>query len=398
MLCLAIGLGVIDLNIVYVYNKKWPSKRPGINFVTFTCNGLAKADEDVNVYLFASKSQDEKYCNKDYKEVLREYFSIEPKSNFKVYPLEYKKIIGSKTIFYWTAFKKILKIIRTKKIDVIITRNTNFLPYLYLLCKIMDAKVFFETHHFYLDQKLREKNDRKKETFWQKMILPRINGIICLQNEQKKFYEKYISEQNYCVARNGVQKVYENHNSWDNKYIGYVGSLDDLKGVKEIIYCFKSMENRDLKLLIVGGRNEKLKLEYENLIKKLRITNRVKITGWVKRKKLEQYLQQMKIGIVPAEDNFYNRYITSPMKIFDYFSYGIPVIGSDLPTIRDIVTDDGGIFYKKGDSDKLTYAIETLCSSQELYNKYSSYLRERAKKFLWKKRGEKLINFFRRVN
>jgi len=384
------------MNIVHVYNRKWPTKRPGVSFSTLTCDGLASSG--ANVDMITSQISETEYKDKSINFILENYFTVKPKPNLNIFPLRYNKYIGENTMFYLSAFRKIIKLSKEKKIDAIITMNTNFLPYLYLLKKITKAKIFFETHHLYVAPYLREKNNRKKETIIQNYFLPKIDGIICLQKEQIRLYKDNINQNNYCLARTGVKNVNQDHDPWINEYIGYVGSLDDSKGVKEILYAFKLVKNKNLKLLLVGGRNKKIVQEYSDLAEELGISDRFKITGWVSRKKLEDYLKQIKIGIVPAQDTFYNRYITSPMKIFNYFSYGIPIIGSDLPTIREIVTSEGGIFYKKGEKDKLATAIESLSLENDLYDKKSKYIFKRALELTWEKRGEKIIDFINQVS
>ncbi|MTI59141.1 MAG: glycosyltransferase family 4 protein [Firmicutes bacterium] len=388
------------MNIVYVYNREWPSKIPGINFCTFTGYGLSQVSLDVNVNLIVKGSREEKY-QKSYKEILREYFSLDSVPNFELEPIG-NKLNGklTNTRFYWIAVNKILKLNNVKDVDIIITRNTNFLPYLFLVKKLTGAKVFFEAHHYNLDNYFREKKIykiNKKKYLLQKIFLPKIDGIICLQYIQKELYERSIPEQRYCLARTGLKSVHKDNQPWNNNYIGYVGSLHKSKGVQELLYAFQYLKNTDLELLIVGGKKEKEIEKMKELAFKLGISHKVIITGWVNRSRLEKYLEQIKIGIVPAEDNFYNRYITSPVKIFDYSSYGIPTIGSDLPTIREIVTDKGGLFYKKGDTTSLAKSIKTLNSSKELYDSYSKFIKKRAEELTWENRGKKLISFFEEV-
>jgi glycosyltransferase involved in cell wall biosynthesis len=86
------------------------------------------------------------------------------------------------------------------------------------------------------------------------------------------------------------------------------------------------------------------------------------------------------------------------MKIFNYFSYGIPVIGTDLPTIKEIVTDKGGIFYEPGNIEQLITAINQLNSSQQIFNKYSNYILKRAEELLWEKRGRKILEFINQID
>jgi glycosyltransferase involved in cell wall biosynthesis len=384
------------LNIVYVYNKKWPSKIPGANFCTFTCYGISKVDKNNKVNLIMAKNDESKF-NKDYNRILKDYFYINDlQSNFKVTPIDYNQSIGKHTMFYFKATKKIIDLDNKEKIDIIITRNTNFLPYLYFLKKKLKTKVFFEAQHFYLAKDLREKSNRKKEYFLQKIFLPKMNGLICLQKVEKDLIMNYLPNQNFCIARTGITKVYSYHKPINNKYVAYVGSLDPDKGVTDLLYAFKYINDKNLKLLIVGGKTKEKIDKLKALAKELGISNQMTVTGWVNRVELDKYLQKIKIGIVPAKDTFYNRYITSPMKIFDYFSYGIPVIGSNLPTIVEIVTGSGGFFYEKNNYKMLAQAIQKLDFDKELYEKYSKFVFSRAENLLWKERGKKLLDFFRK--
>ncbi len=195
------------------------------------------------------------------------------------------------------------------------------------------------------------------------------------------------------MARTGIKEVIKNNNLWENQYLGYVGSLDERKRVKDIIYALKEVKDKGLKLLIIGGKTQEEIDRYLELAHKLGLEDRVEVTGWISRKEMEEHLKRVKIGVVPLEDTFFNRNLTSPMKIFNYFSYGIPIKGSKLPTVEEIVTEQGGIFYENGNLEELVGAIDRLNSSKEVFDSYSQYILERAEGLLWEKRGEKIIEF-----
>ncbi|ADO76422.1 glycosyltransferase [Halanaerobium praevalens] len=373
-----------------MYDRKWPSKCPGINFCTSTCDGISKYSTTDNIFLFAVNNTNER----DITEILSNEFNINPRRNFKI-KLFKKYISRTKFILYLNFMKGFIKLNRSKKIDVIITRNTKLLPFLFLLKKLYNIKIVFETHHIYAAPHLREKKNRKKEVKIQKKILPKIDGIICLHNPQKEILKQNISQKNYLIARPGIYSKKKNNN-WNKKYIGYVGSLSKNKGVEEIFYAYSKIKNNSIKLLIVGGKKNNLK-KCHRLVEKLGISDSVKFTGWVNQKKLDYYLSQIKIGIVPAIDNFYNNYVSSPVKIFDYFSYSIPVIGSDIKSIRDIVTNDCGLFYKKGKTGELTNQMDRLNKDRNLYNELKNNIQKRQNDLLWEKRGKKIINFLEKI-
>jgi teichuronic acid biosynthesis glycosyltransferase TuaH len=62
---------------------------------------------------------------------------------------------------------------------------------------------------------------------------------------------------------------------------------------------------------------------------------------WVGRRRhteVPSYLRHVDVGLVPYTDNDFNR-ASFPLKVLDYLSAGLPVVASDLPSIRWLDTD-----------------------------------------------------------
>ncbi|SFL33943.1 glycosyltransferase [Halanaerobium salsuginis] len=380
------------MNIVYVYGRDWPGEKAGISFSTYTGYGIAESDKKNNIEMIFAKN-----TKKDPEEVLSDYFSLDPISNFNINLLDNSTFFSETTKFYFQALKKIIELNKNKKIDAIITRTVKFLPFLFLLKKLYGLNIFFEAHSFYLDPDLKQEYDRKKEYIYQKLFLPSFDGIICHQSQIKNLYQKYIPESNYATITYGIRTLERVNDIWENQYIGYVGSLYENKGVEDLFKAFKKIEYPGLKLLIIGGRDKRI-ARFENLARNLNIEDRVEITGWVDRGKVDDYLKKVKIGVVPVRDTFHGRYLTCPTKIFNYFSHGIPVVGSDLPTVKEVVTDKCGLFYKDGNIDDLTKKINKLLDSKELFYNCSDNIMEIAKNLYFKNRGKKFIDFIESVS
>lgn len=380
------------MNVAYVYGGNWPSQGAAGSFCTFTGYGLATSNKQGQVYLYAAQNTTKKPAA-----VLQDYYSVMPRENYQIKLVDTATWFGRVTKFYLSAFNKLRKLAKQGKIDAVITRKVGFLPYLYLLKKLYGSKIFFEAHNFYVDQNLKGSTGEWKKELFQKWFLAKVDGIITHQNKLKKLYQQYFPEQNYCVARTGIKEVTKVDDLWENNYLGYIGSLKARKRIGDIIRALSRIKDKNLKLLIIGGREQELIDDYWELARKMGVEDRVEITGWVSRQKVEEYLKKIKIGVVPLADTFFNRYLTSPMKIFNYFSHGVPIIGSDLPTIKEIVTDKGGLFYEQGNIDQLVKAINRLNSSQELFEQYSNYILDEAEELLWSKRGKKILEFIKQV-
>ncbi len=378
------------MNIVYVYGRDWPSEKAGLSFSTYTGYGIAK-NANTNVDMIFAKNTDQDTSN-----ILSDYFGIEPINNLNIHLMNNKTKFSETTKFYFQAFNKIRELNRIKNIDVVISRTVKFLPFMYILKKMYNISSIYEAHSFYLDPELKNEYDRKKEYMYQKYFLPKINGIVCHQTQIKNLYQEYLPNQKYSTITYGIKELNRKDNIWENQYIGYVGSLYDNKGVSDLFKAFKNLDT-DLKLLIIGGRQKRIN-KFINLANKLDIEDRVEITGWVDRSKVDLYLRKVKIGVVPVQDTFHGRYLTCPTKIFNYFSHGIPIVGSDLPTVKEVVTEECGVFYENGNVEELESALNKLLRSKDDFYKYSDNIVRRAKNLFFKDRGKRFINFINQVS
>nr|WP_279383685.1 glycosyltransferase [Methanobacterium formicicum] len=100
----------------------------------------------------------------------------------------------------------------------------------------------------------------------------------------------------------------------------YVGNLGEHKGVHILLKAFRKIENRNIRLDIVGKGlcSEKLKSMSEN-------DNRIKFHDFLEGKELIKMYQQANLTVVPSI-----WYDNSPMVIYESFSCRTPVIGSKI--------------------------------------------------------------------
>jgi glycosyltransferase involved in cell wall biosynthesis len=256
----------------------------------------------------------------------------------------------------------------------------------------------YEAHDYYLDLAEKEKKNYKKKLF-QKLFLGRINGIICHQNILINLYKNHFKTQNYLMARTGIKNInrYNFEEISSKKDIAYIGALGNRKDIETVFKSLKLLDNKIGKLIIIGGTNDKQIDYYKSLAADIGIKDKIKITGWVERKEIDEILKSVKIGLVPLKDNFFNRNLTSPMKIFNYFSHGIPVIGTNLPSIREILDQDYGLLYKVGDSNNLAKKIAILYDNERMYMNFVENIYNFSEKLLWSKRGNKILDFIEKI-
>ena len=372
------------MKIAYINKTRWLSKMPSTVFSFFNSFGFAENGHKSEL-IFKDKNISSE-MNYD------EFFGIKENKNFKLITFSDKNILKSNKFFY----SRVMKYVSSQNFDIVISRDPAFLPY---LAKIKEnekkVKCFYQSHNFYLDlsfQPNQTKVNQKKYYEYETKYLNKLNGILALNNPHKELYEKYVDVPVFC-AYPGLKKVNEKLDNFSKKTIIYSGSFQLKKGLKILIESFSKLDS-SYKLILAGGRNESEIKLVEDQLNKYNIGDRVEITGWITYSELEKKLMESSVGIIPLKDDFYNRYLTAPSKLFDYLSFGLPIVYSDLPANCDIIGNyDCGISVKAEDTSQLTDAINTIFKNQESYNKYSNNSLALAKDSLWKKRCKEMLDF-----
>ena len=135
----------------------------------------------------------------------------------------------------------------------------------------------------------------------------------------------------------------------ESNYLLYFGRLSREKGIKTLINAVEKLDVKiDLKIIGTGVLEEELK----KYIHDSNLTN-IKLLGFKKGKELDKLIRESKFVIVPSQ-----WYENNPMTIIEAYCLGVPVIGSRIGGIPEII-DEGktGFTYEMGNVDDLVVAL-----------------------------------------
>lgn len=127
----------------------------------------------------------------------------------------------------------------------------------------------------------------------------------------------------------------------------YVGTLHN-RSIEDLIHglaLFSSRNNRNPYLLkIVGSGYSNEEKSLSELAERLGLSSRVTLTGRLKDSALQDAFDDADVGVVhvPNTPYFANQPST---KLYEYWSNGLPVLGSDYPMNRAEITDGTGLIY-----------------------------------------------------
>ncbi len=145
--------------------------------------------------------------------------------------------------------------------------------------------------------------------------------------------------------------------------IGFSGELREKKGMEVILKALKILKEKNVKFkfLIVGDvRKEEVNL-FKLLLKKYRLRNLVEITGFLRGKDYIRNLLDMDIFLHPSlRDGM-------PNSVIEAMYYKIPVLGTDVGGIKDLLKDGRGIIVPYGDSEAIAEKILDLLKRRKSF-------------------------------
>jgi len=145
------------------------------------------------------------------------------------------------------------------------------------------------------------------------------------------------SGNNAVVINNGINRsvfYLKDKNFSSRNHIGFIGNLIDVKRANILPDLIKQISNLlpDMEFLIIGDGD--LRGSLEKQVYNYGLSWKVKFTGRIKHEEVPGYLSKMKVLMLPSRDEGF------PCVVKEAYSMGVPVIGTDIPGIREAVMDE----------------------------------------------------------
>ncbi len=181
--------------------------------------------------------------------------------------------------------------------------------------------------------------------------------------------------------------------STDRFTAGYTGHLYPGRGVHLILGLAKRLP--EVNFLIVGG-------EFHDVSRVRGITmedglQNVIITGFVPNAELPLYQAACDVLLMPYQRKVaassggdIARYL-SPMKLFEYMACGRAICASDLPVLREILSEEIAILLPPADIGSWVAALRELRDNPEQRQRLASEVKETAAKYSWDTRTQKIL-------
>lgn len=293
-------------------------------------------------------------------------------------------------------------LLRRTQPDVILVRD---LRLAWLLCKLapaMRGRVTFEAHDLSsLEADLRGQSAeaaRLRRT--EQAVFRQVGGLITITSELKRLIvERHgVSADDVVVVPDATRAPQAAPPSGAERMgVYYVGQLYPWKGADTLIEA--AALYREPRYVIVGG-TEEAEGDSDQYVDRLAqraralgVADRVHFTGWVPYRDVASRLQHAAIGVIPLPDTPFGRYFTSPLKLFDYMAASVPIIASDLPSLREVLHHRcNALLVPPSDPSALAEAIRTLHQEPALARELAGQALRDVQRYTWEARAEHILH------
>jgi glycosyltransferase involved in cell wall biosynthesis len=164
------------------------------------------------------------------------------------------------------------------------------------------------------------------------------------------------------------------------RYLSWKGTDTFLDAARHVPECI---------FLAVGARPD----EIDTFSKRYQASN-VRIRAAVQPHDVPQILVAADALVLPnKKGEIESTLYTSPLKLFEYMASGAPIIASNLPSIREIISEKDAFFFDANDIASLVDAIRAVLSNPGEANRRALHAKETVTKYTWAARARAITDF-----
>ncbi len=178
------------------------------------------------------------------------------------------------------------------------------------------------------------------------------------------------------------------------RWVAYVGGLYRGRGIETLLAAAAGLP---MNVLVVGGRDEAEVAEWRERARQAGVVN-ARFEGYQPPARVPLYLFAADVLAMP----YGARTLTpsgedttawmSPLKLYEYMAAGRPIVATDLPALRRVLTHGhNALLVPPDDSAALRAALEHLAAQPALAGHLAANARADAAQHTWLRRAEKIL-------
>lgn len=183
----------------------------------------------------------------------------------------------------------------------------------------------------------------------------------------------------------------------NKKIVMYTGQLFDWKGADVLLEVARQVKSQKSKVespvfVFVGGVKE----DVERFKHNAQGLDNVLILGQQPHGKIPLYQRAADVLVLPnKKGSAVSERWTSPLKLFEYMASGVPIVASNLPSIREVLNESNALLIEPNNPEALAQGIHNALHNDEFAKRISTKAFEDVQQFTWGKRAERILTALR---
>ena len=170
----------------------------------------------------------------------------------------------------------------------------------------------------------------------------------------------------------------------------YAGGLLHWKGVDVLVDAVRGGSLDDVQVVIVGGMDA----DVAALRVRAAGLSNVRIDGFRPAPEIAAYLAAADIAVVPNRRSpRISSHYTSPLKVFEAMAARLPLVVSDLPSLRDVLQDGEAVFVGPEDPAALASGLRGLLDDPGERERMAARACETVHGHTWAARARRIVSF-----
>ncbi len=341
------------------------------------------------------------------------YYGVRPIFRLKKLPsLDFRRLRFRRSQRLWFLIQAIsnalanflFSIRRWRDTDTIFYTRDKFIQSLLLLFRpLISGKLVFELH----------KQSRVIDNRIIGYLYTQLDLIAVLTRQQHRFLlRRRIPEGRILVAPDAVdlgkfdivdtKQEYRArlHLPADRKIIGYLGrfqTMDQEKGIPALVEAMQYIQRRipdNTPLLVcVGGPLDRVPYYLEIADKFAVRESNLRFIDRVPNADVPMWIKSFDVATLPFPHTSHYAYHMSPMKLFEYMASKVPIVASDLPSLKEVLTHEGNAWLVDSESpEALAEGIEKILLDERLSSRLAAQAFRDVKQYTWDLRAVKIID------
>jgi glycosyltransferase involved in cell wall biosynthesis len=316
-----------------------------------------------------------------------------------------KLVFEQGPLFYFFFNMRLFFMLLFSKVDLLFANDLDTLLPNYLISKIKNIPLIYDSHEIFCEVPELQTNTTKKK-IWELLegfIVPKLKYCITVNESIANYFtNKY--KVPFVFVRNipNYKKILNLKSRTDlnlplgKKIVILQGAgINIQRGAEELVESFKYLD--DNYLLLIIGSGDVISTLKENA-SKLQLQNKIRFIDKIPALQLRHYTANSNLGVTIDKDTNLNYHFSLPNKVFDYMHAGIPILATKLPEIENLISKyQIGVFIENHDSKHIAQQISTFLNCNN-YLEFKGNTVIAAIENNWETEKQKLIKLFSIIN